>query len=226
MLCLTMVSCSGSTDDNSTDLRRRTNVDSTVADAAEKRQEALRGAKSETAADGVPGTYHEEAVRLGAAYVTADRLHVRLAPSLYADVIGVLHGGQKVEILEMYEGWSRISRYYDGSAEEDSGRVARWVASAYLSQTGPGHDAAQVSPASPLGRAIDRSDDSHVHRSSFLMAARRLVERGQCTVSDFEKIGGWVQSFSHGASVYFTYCGGLLANNRIYLDVNSGRIFR
>jgi hypothetical protein len=35
-------------------------------------------------------------------------------------------------------------------------------------------------------------------------------------------MGGWMKSTNKGPSVYFTYCGGMRASNRIYLDVRSG----
>ena len=76
---------------------------------------------------------HEEAIRTGAAYVTADRLNVRLAPSPSGKITNVLDRGQKVDVLEVQGEWARISRYYDGSIEGVSGGVARWVSTRYLS---------------------------------------------------------------------------------------------
>lgn len=225
-LCLAMAGCTGPVDAKSNDLQRHTKLNATSAGAAEKQSGALEDGRSVAVADHPAESDHDEAVGLGAAYVTADRLNVRIAPSLDAEVTGVLYGGQRVEVLEVQEGWSRISRYYDEGTGAGSVRVARWVASAYLSNTWPDDDGVRVDAESPLGRAIDRSDDAHLYRSSFLTAARRLIERGQCTVSDFEDIGGWVWSPGRGESVYFTYCGGRYASNRIYLEAESGRIFR
>ncbi len=97
----------------------------------------------------------------------------------------------------------------------------------YLSETKSGNDAAHASSfPSPLVSAIDKSDDSHQYRSKFLLAAWELISQQRCTIADFEYMGGWVRSTTHGRSVYFTYCGGLHVNNRIYLNVISGRIFR
>ena len=78
-------------------------------------------------------------LRTGRAYVTADRLNVRLAPELSGKIADVLHHGQKVDVLELQGQWARISRYYDGSIEDLSGGVARWVAIEHLSDSGPAY---------------------------------------------------------------------------------------
>ena len=224
-LCLAMVGCSSPVDEKSAEAQRQTDSDA-AALAAEKEQQAPAGGQSEAAGDDDAEENNDgDTLHIGAAYVAADRLNVRLAPSLGAEVTSVLRGGQRVVVHEMQEGWSRITPYHDESTAGDAARVARWVASAYLSATRPDDDTVPVESASPLDRAIDNSDDSHAYRSSFLAAARRLIERGQCTVADFEEIGGWVRSAVRQA-VYFTYCGGRYASNRIYLDVGSGRTFR
>ena len=176
---------------------------------------------------GVDGTVGDEAVPALAAYVAADRLNVRLAPSLSAKVVSVLDRGQRVDVLGVQGGWSRISRYYGGLVEGTSRRVARWVASAYLSDTKPAGAPVRVSSYSPaLVRAIDKSDDAHKYRSRFLVAAWELISRQRCTIADFERLGGWTRSTARGKAVYVTYCGGLDENNRIYLDVISGKTFR
>ena len=160
-------------------------------------------------------------------YVTADRLNVRLALSVSGNVTNTLDRGQKVDILEVQGGCARTSQYYDGFVEGVSGKIARWVAVAYLSQTEPVDDAVHVrSPAVPLDRAIRKSDDFHKYSSRFLEAARQLISQQQCTIADFEEMGGWVRSTTRGRSVYFTYCGGLHVSNRIYLDATNGRTYR
>ena len=224
-LCLALAGCSSSVGGKPTDSQLQTDLEATAAGADEKQHEAPADGRSDAVADHATEKKDDEAVRLATAYVTADRLNVRLAPSLDAEITNVLLRGQKVDVLEVQGGWSRITRYDDEFAAGDSGKVARWVASAYLSDTRSDDDTVPVGPASPLVRAIGRSDDSHVYRSSFLTAARQLIERGQCTVADFEEIGGWVRSAGR-RSVYFTYCGGRYPSNRIYLEVDSGRIFR
>lgn len=224
-ICLAMAGCSGFVDGKPAGLPQRMQSDAPTAGTAGKPPEALPGWQPDNATDVDAGKDHDEAVRIGAAYVTADRLNVRLAPSLDAEITNVLLGGQRVEVLEVQGGWSRITRYYDDFTAGEPVKVARWVASAYLSATRPDDRAVPVGPSSRLGRAIDRSDDSHVYGSSFAAAARQLIERGECSVADFEKIGGWVRSAGR-RSVYFTYCGGRRTRNLIFLDASSGRIFR
>ena len=137
--------------------------------------------------------------------------------------------GQKLDVLEVQNGWARISRYYDGSIEGVRGKVARWVETRYVSKTKldllPSPAIRDSSPERPLDRSLKSSDDYDQHRSKFLAASKQLILQKRCSVSDFAEMGGWVRS-TRRKSVYFTYCGSMNRNNRIYLDVISGRIFR
>lgn len=40
-------------------------------------------------------------------------------------------------------------------------------------------------------------------------------------------MGGWVKSSNHrNQPIYFTYCGGSTVANRLYLNAETGEIFR
>ena len=165
-----------------------------------------------------------EAIRTGAAYVTADRLDVRLAPNRSGKITNVLDRGQKVNVLEVQGEWARISRYYDGSIEGVSGGVARWVASSYLSHS----ESFDVSVdralrKSLLDKALSISDDFHEYSSTFLAAAEQLVDQRRCTVKDFEIRGGWRRSRTRGSRFYYVVYGGV-PSRRIYLNVRSGKV--
>ena len=163
-----------------------------------------------------------EAIRTGAAYVTANRLNVRLAPSPSGKITNVLDRGQKVNVLEVQGEWARISRYYDGSIEGVSGGVARWVSTKYLSHS----EYLDMALSKTLDMALSNSDDFRKYRSTFLAAAKQLVSQRRCTVKDFEEWGGWTRSATHGWPLYFTFCGGAHISNRIYLNVRNGRTSR
>lgn len=84
------------------------------------------------------GAAQTERKLIGKVYVTADRLNVRLSPSPSGKVTNVLDRGQGLDVLEVKNGWARISRYYDGSIEGVRGEVARWVAARHLPETNCG----------------------------------------------------------------------------------------
>lgn len=74
---------------------------------------------------------------------------------------------------------------------------------------------------------IEKSDDVSRYEAQFTSAANSLIAQRRCSAGDFEEMGGWVKSTTHrDKPIYFTYCGGLTADNRIYLDVSTGAIFR
>ena len=66
-----------------------------------------------------------QAVDPGRYVVTATTLNVRLAADTSGKLVSRLRQAQFVEVLEIKDGWARISEYYDGAAEGLSGRVAR-----------------------------------------------------------------------------------------------------
>ena len=157
--------------------------------------------------------------------VTALHLNVRLAANASAKLVGKLPLREQVVVLEVKDGWARISDYYDGESEGLSGNVAHWVRAAYLGSRASVDDNIKVSSA--VIDAIKASEDLDEFQEIFARASQRLVNSGQCVLSDFRDIGGWWRSAAHNSgSVYYTYCGGASNNDRIYLDTNTGETFK
>lgn len=78
-------------------------------------------------------------------YVTGDNLNVRLCASGDCCVTRRLNKNEQVPVFEEKGDWSRISVFYDASAEPKcdarDGLVAQWVASRFLSYEPPeGYD--------------------------------------------------------------------------------------
>ena len=163
----------------------------------------------------------------GTFYVTADTLNVRLSPSPSGKVTNRLDRGTRVEVLEVKSGWARVSRYYDGSLEGLSGQVARWVAAGHLDPSPPKPQEATTSGDSPLEKALRNSDDFGKYRDEFVIASKDLIERGRCSLHDFQESGGWVRSTNQKSKpIYFIYCGGFHVRNRLYLNVATGEVFQ
>ena len=86
--------------------------------------------------------------------------------------------------------------------------------------------AAEVT-ADEIGAAISQSDDYSAYKAEFTAAARSLIQSRRCTLSELKDMGGFVKSQSFkNQPIYFTYCGGMTVQNRIMLDVSTGRIFK
>jgi len=74
---------------------------------------------------------------------------------------------------------------------------------------------------------IKDSDDFSSHKEIMLKLSQQLIDQGKCTLADFEDMGGWVQSFKHKPKpVYFTYCGDINEDSRIYLDAEKKSLFK
>lgn len=82
-------------------------------------------------------------------------------------------------------------------------------------------------PTFNLAAMIAQSDDLSLHRQAFGDAATALVRDSTCSEADFIENGGWVRSTSFASrQVYFMFCGGSTVANRIYLDADTGEVFR
>lgn len=74
---------------------------------------------------------------------------------------------------------------------------------------------------------VKGSDDFPRHGRAFARAAERLITDNECTAADFQEMGGFVKSQNQKSEpIYFTYCGGMTIANRIYLNAETGEIFR
>ena len=89
----------------------------------------------------------------------------------------------------------------DGQRFVDGGRLVRWRTTA-------------------VGADIDR------HRAAFLKATTELLASKRCSAADFQAQGGWMKSALEHAKepVYFIFCGGAMEENRVYLNVETGKI--
>lgn len=177
------------------------------------------------------------------AWVTSERLNRHSCPSQKCGVVGQVFYREAVFPLETIEGWTRITKNYDGACSGGrsqyvdvgekactpangfkNGQFAEWVESKYLSQTRPADPAADAKEDEQLVRG---SDDFAKYRRQFAKAARELIADGRCTREEFEEMGGWVKSVNdRDAPVYFTYCGGMTVANRLYLNAKTGRIYK
>jgi len=99
---------------------------------------------------------------------------------------------------------------------------AAFVASGYK---GGGSHTVYVPTEAEIEAAIAASDDFSIHKSVFLKATSSLVGQGRCPLSELKEMGGWVKSQNHKSQpVYFTYCGGMRVDKRIYVDVSTGSV--
>lgn len=175
-------------------------------------------------------------------WVAVDRTERHTCPSSKCGVAGKLFFREGVDYLEKKGEWVRITEPYSASCvggESEyikegnksctrkngivNGKFAEWVKLSDLSSERPSDSAEGASGDDAL---VQGSDDYRIYRKEFTSAARKLINEGMCSESDFKEIGGWMASSNKGKNIYFTYCGGMKNSNKIYLDVKSGKTFR
>lgn len=154
-------------------------------------------------------------------YVNPPQLGIREYPDYDAFVDSVIYQGDKVFILEERDGWGRISPYY--VYEEGGEEVAEWLPMEALVEEPPVVSKEERNEI--LTAFIENSDDFKEHQEMFLAKTDELLKEGTCKPFDFEELGGWVRSVRFGEDVYFVYCGGLNQANKIYLNIQTGKIF-
>lgn len=204
-----------------------------------------------------------EAKYPGEFVVTADTLNVRLQANTSGKLIDRLVQREKVEVLEVKDGWARLSEYRGGEAESGSVGAARWVFAMHLSPATSTPSAPpkemkiaegvpiiaamtsadelakyqdslavdrpeqRIDVSSPIVAAIKASEDLGKHLDTFVLVSGKLVNAGECELSDFEDIGGWWRSVDHRPRpIYYTYCGGASNNHRVFVNVDTGRVFK
>lgn len=78
-----------------------------------------------------------------------------------------------------------------------------------------------------ISPAISKSEDYLAHKDTFDTASAILVKKGTCTSQELQEMGGWWRSVQHKPKpVYFTYCGGMMVSNRIYVNTETREIFK
>lgn len=177
-------------------------------------------------------------------WVQSERLARYTCPSEACGKVGELFFREKATIYEQKNGWARITQPYYASCVNnnsefvDSGnracvadngivdeQFAEWVQLEFLSNVRPADPAAGATGDYAL---ISGSNDYQNHKDAFAKAARDLISDGRCTERDFKDMGGWLKSTTTYADkpIYFTYCGGMSKQNRLYLNAKTGEVFK
>lgn len=155
-------------------------------------------------------------------FVTSERLNVRAYPDKTSEIRNVFRKGHQIRAIEVKGNWVRVSDYEVHYSGED---VADWVNVSYLS-----HDKPLITPLDrqkTMLRLIQKSDDLKTYQESFIIGTQELIDSGKCSFEDFELVGGWVKSVVFNIEpVYFVYCGGTSRDDKVYLNVESGEVFK
>jgi hypothetical protein len=175
-------------------------------------------------------------------WVAVETLNRRSCPSTDCGIVGRLFYREGVAVRELGDGWARITDPYDASCFAGQspyfelgddrctvangvvdGRLAEWVSAEFLTASQPEDPGEGAVGTAAL---VARSDDYGLHGSAFVAAADSMIADALCTPQDFVDNGGFVRSTRHARGVYFIYCGGTRLDDRLYLRVATGEVFR
>lgn len=197
---------------------------------------------SQTPTEGNAPAEAEVASDDGKLWVTSEYLDRHSCPDDSCGVVGRLSFREAATPLEERGGWVRITKEYDGACEggmsryvdegnkacaSDNGfrndRFSEWVRKEHLSATRPADPANTAMTDESL---VAQSDDFARYRRQFATIAAKLISDGRCTKADFEEQGGFVKSVNEHRNepVYFIYCGGFTAANKLYVNAETGDV--
>lgn len=175
-------------------------------------------------------------------FVNVERVQRRTCPNITCGDVGWIAERQVVEALEQRDGWVRITKPYDASCKNGTseyvdagkstctadngitdGRFAEWVPMSALSKKRPDDPAATATGNEAL---VAQSDDFKRYREAFTEVTTKLIADGRCTAADFQEQGGWMKSVNQykDEPVYFTYCGGMTLDNKIYMNAKTRQV--
>lgn len=197
---------------------------------------------SQTPPEGKAPADAEAASDDGKFWVTSEYLDRHSCPDDSCGVVGRLSFREAATPLEERGGWVRITKEYDGACEGGmsryvdegnktcasangfrDGRFSEWVKKEHLSATRP---ADPTDTAATDESLVAQSDDFARYRRQFATIAAKLISDGRCTAADFEEQGGFVKSVNEHRNepVYFIYCGGFTAANKLYVNAETGDV--
>jgi hypothetical protein len=184
----------------------------------------------------------DDSDNLNKSWVTSETLERRTCPSENCGIVGLLFFRESTTPFEQKDGWTRISKYYDASCDAGrsryvekgnascvkingiaDGKFAEWVRSEKLSKDRPADPALTASADESL---VAQSDDFSKYRKPFARLAAQLISEGRCTPADFREMGGWLKSVNdyRDEPVYFTFCGGMAAANKVYVNAATEKV--
>ena len=154
---------------------------------------------------GIPGSVFAKATEIGSYYVTAPALNERLAPSKNAKVTNKIYRQQRVDVMELRDGWARVSSYYNGQVEGVPGKAARWVAAAYLSKQRPADRPQPKLGKDPRIQGIPKVGEYGLTKTDVLVlhrGAKHFLKTGRCDHIEY----GDKSTSKH--NTYYVNCGG------------------
>ncbi len=153
-------------------------------------------------------------------YVISTSANVYAKDNFESTLIGEVTLRDEVEVYEQKGRWSRIQEW----SNEVTG-ASQWVYSAHLSEEHP-HET-DVERYRNLKRLLRASDDFEANESRFIELTNELLLSGQCSEADLAQVQGWIRSFNYpDEPIYYTYCGGLEVDDKLYLNLATGQSFR
>ncbi|MES2663292.1 MAG: SH3 domain-containing protein [Pseudomonadota bacterium] len=180
-------------------------------------------------------------------WVSANSLNKRTCPNLSCGIVGRLVKDNSVQVYEEKNDWVRVTPYtavlcekninefvIAGNSEcsKENGvqdnQMAEWTYKEYLIFEMPNHLSEEKIEKLPHDYSfVNGSDDYTYYEKVFNAVSLELIRKEECSEEDFHRTGGWLKSMSQkNEPIYFAYCGGWKPGNRVYLNVDTGKIFK
>jgi hypothetical protein len=153
-------------------------------------------------------------------FVISPGVEVFAKPTFESQVVGKTELREVVKVYEERNRWSRVQSWVN----ETTGK-SQWIYNEHLSLENPG-DTVQERYRD-IKQLIVRTDDFEQHEARFIELTDQVLQSQQCSQSDLEQLQGWIRSFNYpDEPIYYSYCGGLDVEDKLYINLDNGDIFR
>jgi hypothetical protein len=158
-----------------------------------------------------------EEVALEMRYIVSEKADVYNGATFESDVIDILDLRDEISIYDTSGRWVRINK--------QSEKEGQWIYSQDTSSNFP--SVTEKEKRLQMKRLIRGTDDFEQNEERFIDLTMQVIATEDCSQEDIQILGGWIRSLTYSEEpVYYTYCGGIEPQNKLYLNLASGEWFR
>jgi hypothetical protein len=141
-------------------------------------------------------------------------------PNFESQVVGKTELRELVKVYEQNGRWSRVQSWIN----ETTGK-SQWIYSEHLSTEHPGITVQERYRT--IKALIAGTDDFEQNEARFIELTDTALKSKQCREEDLAQMQGWIRSFNYpDEPIYYSYCGGLEVEDKLYINLDNGDVFR
>jgi hypothetical protein len=153
-------------------------------------------------------------------FVISPGIEIYAKPNFESQVVGKTELREVVKVYQEKGRWSRVQSWIN----ETTGK-SQWIYNEHLSTEHPGVTVQERYQT--IKQLIASTDDFEQYEARFIELTDSVLQSKQCSEEDLTQLKGWIRSFNYpDEPIYYSYCGGLEVEDKLYINLDSGDVFR